>query len=60
MDDNEKLKEEKMRADIFHVIAETSKMQAETNNIKISTLLAPALAAAALMGGTAAIVKLFF
>lgn len=40
--------------------AEIAKLLAETKQISVNTFLAPALAAAALMGGTAAIVKLFF
>lgn len=40
--------------------AEIAKLLAETKQIGVNTFLAPALAAAALMGGTAAIVKLFF
>lgn len=47
------LADDKMRAEIM-------KMQAETRQIGVNTFLAPALAAAALMAGTAAIVKLFF
>lgn len=45
--------DDKMRAEI-------AKLLAETKQINVNTFLAPALAAAALMGGTAAIVKLFF
>ena len=40
--------------------AEIAKLLAETKQINVNTFLAPALAAAALMGGTAALVKLFF
>jgi hypothetical protein len=40
--------------------AEISKLNAEARQIGMTTLLAPFLAAAAMMGGTAAIVKLFF
>ena len=47
------LADDKMRAEI-------AKMIAETKQIGVNTFLAPALAAAALMGGTAALVKLFF
>lgn len=47
------LADDKMRAEI-------AKLLAETRQIGVSTFLAPALAAAALMGATAAIVKLFF
>ena len=47
------LADDKMRTEI-------AKMLAETRQINVNTFLAPALAAAALMGATAAIVKLFF
>jgi hypothetical protein len=47
------LADDKMRAEI-------AKLLAETKQINVNTFLAPALAAAALMGGTAALVKLFF
>ncbi|MEM7242464.1 MAG: hypothetical protein AAF429_09780 [Pseudomonadota bacterium] len=40
--------------------AEVSKLVAEAGQIKMNTILAPALAAAGLMGATAAIVKIFF
>ena len=40
--------------------AEIAKLLAETRQIGVNTFLAPALAAAALMGATAALVKLFF
>lgn len=40
--------------------AEIAKLLAETRQINVNTFLAPALAAAGLMGGTAALVKLFF
>lgn len=42
-----------MRADI-------AKLLAESKQINVTTFLAPTLAAVALMGGTAALVKLFF
>ncbi len=48
-----KLADDKMRAEI-------AKLLADTRQIGINTFLAPALAAAALMGATAALVKLFF
>lgn len=47
------LVDDKMRAEI-------GKMLAETKQINVTTFLAPALGAAAMMGGTAAVVKLFF
>ena len=49
----QKLADDKMRAEI-------AKLLVETGQIKINTLLAPALAAATIMGGTAALVKIFF
>ena len=63
--------DDKMRAEIAKLLAESrqiddkmraeiAKLLAETRQIGVSTFLAPALAAAALMGATAAIVKLFF
>ena len=47
------LADDKMRAEI-------AKLLAETHQINVNTFLAPALAAAALMGATAAAVKLIF
>lgn len=47
------LADDKMRAEI-------AKLLARTKPIGINTFLAPALVAAMLMGGTAAVVKLFF
>jgi len=47
------LENEKLRSEI-------AKLNAETRQIGVSTFLAPFLAAAGLMGATAAIVKLFF
>ena len=47
------LSDDKMRAEI-------AKLLAETKQINANTFLAPALAAAALMAGTATLVKLFF
>lgn len=47
------LADDKMRAEI-------NKMLAETKQVTVNTFLAPFLAAAGLMGATAAIVKLFF
>lgn len=40
--------------------AEISKMIAETGKIKIQTFLAPFMAAAVLIGATAAVVMVFF
>ena len=57
----------KLDAEIARLIAESvklnneaRKMVAETGQIKIQTILAPFLAAAAVIGATAAVVKLFF
>lgn len=47
------LADDKMRAEI-------AKLLAETKQINVNTFLAPGLAAAALMGATAALVKLLF
>ncbi len=47
------LADDKMRVEII-------KMQAETKQINVNTFLAPAAVAAALMGATAAIVKILF
>lgn len=47
------LADDKMRAEI-------AKLVAETNQIKVSAVLAPALAAAAVVATSGAIVKLFF
>ena len=46
------LADDKMRAEI-------AKMLAETKQVTVNTFLAPTLAAAALMGGTAALIYLF-
>ncbi|MFV0383858.1 hypothetical protein [Paracoccus sp. (in: a-proteobacteria)] len=65
------LADDKMRAEIARIIAETThydaraqaeiaKMNAEARHVSVNTFLAPFLAAAGLMGATAAIVKLFF
>ena len=65
------LADDKMRAEIAKLLAESrqiddkmrteiAKLLAETRQIGVNTFLAPTLAAAALMGATAAIVKLFF
>ena len=48
-----KLSDEKLRAEVAKLIA-------ETRQIGVSTFLAPFLAAAGLMGATAALVKLLF
>lgn len=50
--EQQRLADDKMRAEI-------AKLMAETKQIGVSTFLAPALAAGALMGGTAAIVRIF-
>ena len=47
------LADDKMRAEIAKLIA-------ETGQIRMNMLLAPTLAAATLMGATAALVKIFF
>ena len=47
------LADDKMRTEI-------AKMLAETRQINVNTFLAPALAAAALIGATAAFMKLLF
>ena len=65
------LADDKMRAEIARLLAETrqindkmraeiAKLVAETNQVKVSTVLAPALAGAAFVGATGAIVKLLF
>ena len=48
-----KLADEKLRAEVARLIA-------ETRQISVSTFLVPFLAAAGLMGATAFVVKLFF
>ena len=48
-----KLADEKLRAEVARPIA-------ETRRISVGTFLTPFLAAAGLMGATAAVVKLFF
>jgi hypothetical protein len=52
-DHEQALADDKMRAEI-------AKRLAETNQVRVSAILVPFLAAAALMGATAAAVKLFF
>lgn len=69
------LSDDKMRAEIAKIFAETAKlnaesgerlkaeiakMNAEARQVTVNTFLAPFLAAAGLMGATAAVVKLFF
>ena len=54
------LEDEKLRAEVARLIAETGKFQREERHLWMTTLLAPFLAAAAVIGATAAIVKLFF
>lgn len=52
-DQTPNLNDEKLRVEI-------TKMIAETGQVKMQTLLAPFLAAAGVIGATAAVVKLFF
>ncbi len=59
--------DDKMRADIALAleqaglaIEQAAKTRADTGHVKIQTILAPFLAAAAVIGATAAVVKLFF
>ncbi len=61
------LADDKMRAEIARLAAETSKFAAETSKLvaetsqfKMSTVLAPALAGAAVVAAVGAIVKLLF
>ncbi|MXY34906.1 MAG: hypothetical protein F4186_05170 [Boseongicola sp. SB0676_bin_33] len=68
------LADDKMRAEIARLVAdssklaaetskfaaETSKLVAETSQFKMSTVLAPALAGAAVVAAVGAIVKLLF
>ena len=61
------LTDEKLRAEVAKLIEETRKLgidaeksRAEARQITVNTFLAPAAAAAAIMGATAAIVKVFF
>ena len=62
------LADDRMRAEIAKLIAETARINSaeiaklivETRQISLNMLLAPFLAAAGVMGATAAIVKLFF
>lgn len=49
----QQLADDKMRAEI-------AKLLAETRQIDVSTFLAPFLAAAGIMGATAALVRLFY
>ena len=69
-----KLQDEKLRAEVSKLIAEVSKVMADTDraraevtkmvaeagHLKMSTVITPFLAAAGLMGATAAVVKIFF
>ena len=69
------LADDKMRAEIARLLAETrridtevdeklraeiAKLLVENRQITVNTFLAPAIAAAGIMGATAALVKLFF
>ncbi len=47
-------------ATLRKIDVEIAKMLAETKPVSVNTFLAPALVAAALMGATATLVKLFF
>ena len=51
---------EERKTNLRKVDAEIAKMLAETRQISVSTFLAPFLAAAGIMAGTATVVKLFF
>jgi hypothetical protein len=55
-----KLEDEKLRAEISKLIAETSKLGNESKHLWIQSIVAPFVAAAAVIGATAAIVKIFF
>lgn len=55
-----KLETQEREANLRKIDVEIAKMLAETKQVTVNTFLAPALAAAALMGTTAALVKLFF
>ncbi len=52
-DQEQRLADDKMRAEI-------AKLLAETKQISVNTFLSPFLAAAGLMGATAALVKLLY
>ena len=61
------LADDKMRAEIARLVADTSKLAAETSKLvaetsqfKMTTVLAPALAGAAVVAAVGAIVKLLF
>lgn len=69
-EDEQRLADDKMRVEIARLISETThmdakmraeiaKLNAEAKQIGVNTFLAPTLAAAALMGATAAFVKIF-
>lgn len=70
-DDEQALADDKMREEIVKLFAETrqaddrmraeiARLLAKPHQIGVSTFLVPALTAAAVVGGTAAVVKLFF
>jgi len=59
-DDKMRAEIAKLSAEVARLSAEIPKLTAETAQVKVTTFLAPTLAAAALMGSTAAIVKIFF
>ena len=50
----------KLDAEIAELMATTAKLNAETKQISVNTYLSPFLAAAAVMGATAALIKLLF
>ena len=61
------LADDKMRAEIARLVADTSKLAAETSKLvaetsqfKMTAVLAPALAGAAVVAAVGAIVKLLF
>ena len=60
MKQSERLSDEKLQAEVAKLIAEVAQIGTQTYRVTISTILMPFLAAAALMGATAAVVKLFF
>jgi poly-beta-hydroxyalkanoate depolymerase len=60
MKQSERLSDEKLQAEVAKLIAEVAQIGTQTHRVTISTILMPFLAAAALMGATAAVVKLFF
>ena len=51
---------ERSELEVEKIKAEVAKLIAETGQVKMNTLLAPFLAAAGVIGATAAVVKLLF